>query len=138
MYDFTNTAPVVGITGYNTLAPNDQDAVMTHLAEVDTALESSPDAPMTATLLLTTPCSWLATALTLPRAMMSSTCAASAVFSSTSLGLLAPTTLPCLEQLQQLLNKTSTFWPFFLSFFCLLVPTTLPCLELLTNKASTC
>merc|ERR1712184_144329 len=34
MYDFTNTAPVVGITGYNTLAPNDQDAVMTHLAEV--------------------------------------------------------------------------------------------------------
>merc|ERR1712172_346234 len=33
-YDFTNTAPVVGITGYNTLAPNDQDAVMTHLAEV--------------------------------------------------------------------------------------------------------
>jgi len=34
MYDFTNTAPVVGITGYNTLAPNDQEAVMTHLAEV--------------------------------------------------------------------------------------------------------
>jgi len=34
MYDFTNTAPVVGITGYNTLAPNDQDAVMQHLAEV--------------------------------------------------------------------------------------------------------
>jgi len=34
MYDFTNTAPVIGITGYNTLAPNDQDAVMTHLAEV--------------------------------------------------------------------------------------------------------
>merc|ERR1711970_1286233 len=34
MYDFTNTAPAVGITGYNTLAPNDQDAVMTHLAEV--------------------------------------------------------------------------------------------------------
>merc|ERR1712037_590295 len=34
MYDFTNTAPVVGITGYNTLAPNDQAAVMTHLAEV--------------------------------------------------------------------------------------------------------
>merc|ERR1711981_1276025 len=34
MYDFTNTTPVVGITGYNTLAPNDQDAVMTHLAEV--------------------------------------------------------------------------------------------------------
>ena len=33
-YDFTNTAPVVGITGYNTLAPNDQEAVMTHLAEV--------------------------------------------------------------------------------------------------------
>merc|ERR1711923_135510 len=34
MYDFMNTAPVVGITGYNTLASNDQDAVMTHLAEV--------------------------------------------------------------------------------------------------------
>merc|ERR1719179_104186 len=34
MYDFTNTAPAVGITGYNTLAPNDQEAVMTHLAEV--------------------------------------------------------------------------------------------------------
>jgi len=34
MYDFTNTAPVVGITGYNTLEPNNQDAVMTHLAEV--------------------------------------------------------------------------------------------------------
>merc|ERR1712061_540236 len=34
MYDFTNTAPVVGITGYNSLAPNDQDAVMQHLAEV--------------------------------------------------------------------------------------------------------
>jgi len=33
-YDFENTAPVVGITGYNTLAANDQDAVMTHLAEV--------------------------------------------------------------------------------------------------------
>merc|ERR1712203_519230 len=31
VYDFTNTAPVVGITGYNTLAPNDQDAVMQHL-----------------------------------------------------------------------------------------------------------
>ena len=33
-YDFTNTAPVVGITGYNTLAPNDQDAVMNHIATV--------------------------------------------------------------------------------------------------------
>jgi len=33
-YDFTNTKPVVHITGYNTLAPNDQDAVLTHLAEV--------------------------------------------------------------------------------------------------------
>merc|ERR1711872_1049643 len=33
MYDFMNTAPVVGITGYNTLPPNDQEAVMTHLAE---------------------------------------------------------------------------------------------------------
>merc|ERR1712055_787500 len=32
-YDFENTAPVVGITGYNTLPPNNQDAVMTHLAE---------------------------------------------------------------------------------------------------------
>merc|ERR1719320_2210551 len=30
MYDFMNTAPVVGITGYNTMAPNDQEAVMTH------------------------------------------------------------------------------------------------------------
>jgi len=34
MYDFMNTAPAVGITGYNTMSPNDQDAVMTHLAEV--------------------------------------------------------------------------------------------------------
>jgi len=34
MYDFLNTPPQVGITGYNTLAANDQDAVMTHLAEV--------------------------------------------------------------------------------------------------------
>merc|ERR1719228_786245 len=34
MYDFMNTAPVVGITGYNTFSPNDQEAVMTHLAEV--------------------------------------------------------------------------------------------------------
>merc|ERR1712114_19193 len=34
MYDFMNTAPVIGITGYNTLTANDQDAVMTHLAEV--------------------------------------------------------------------------------------------------------
>merc|ERR1719320_595485 len=33
MYDFMNTAPVVGITGYNTMPPNDQEAVMTHLAE---------------------------------------------------------------------------------------------------------
>jgi len=33
-YDFSNMRPVVGITGYNTLTPNDQDAVMTHLAEV--------------------------------------------------------------------------------------------------------
>merc|ERR1712038_1135378 len=33
MCDFMNTAPVVGITGYNTMAPNDQEAVMTHLAE---------------------------------------------------------------------------------------------------------
>merc|ERR1712126_234752 len=33
-YDFSNMRPVVGITGYNALAPNDQDAVMTHLAEV--------------------------------------------------------------------------------------------------------
>lgn len=33
-YDFLNTAPVVGITGYNTLPANNQDAVMTHLAEV--------------------------------------------------------------------------------------------------------
>ena len=34
LYDYSNTAPVVGITGYNTLTANDQDAVMTHLAEV--------------------------------------------------------------------------------------------------------
>merc|ERR1712215_316607 len=33
MYDFMNTAPTIGITGYNTLTANDQDAVMTHLAE---------------------------------------------------------------------------------------------------------
>jgi len=32
-YDFENTAPVVGITGYNTLPTNNQEAVMTHLAE---------------------------------------------------------------------------------------------------------
>jgi len=34
MYDFMNTAPAVGITGYNTMTPNDQDAIMTHVAEV--------------------------------------------------------------------------------------------------------
>ena len=34
MYDFEGTAPVTGITGYNTLPFNDQEAVMTHLAEV--------------------------------------------------------------------------------------------------------
>ena len=34
MYDFDGTAPVTGITGYNTLPFNDQEAVMTHLAEV--------------------------------------------------------------------------------------------------------
>merc|ERR1712154_650623 len=34
MYDFMNTAPVIGITGYNVLPSNDQDAVLTHLAEV--------------------------------------------------------------------------------------------------------
>merc|ERR1711936_782862 len=34
MYDFDGTAPVTGLTGYNTLTANDQDAVMTHLAEV--------------------------------------------------------------------------------------------------------
>jgi len=33
-YDFTNKKPVVGITGYENLPPNDQDAVMQHLAEV--------------------------------------------------------------------------------------------------------
>ena len=33
MYDFEGTAPVTGITGYNTLPFNDQEAVMTHLAE---------------------------------------------------------------------------------------------------------
>merc|ERR1719234_2151961 len=39
------------------------------LPGVDTALVSSLAAPTTATLLLTTPCSWLATVLTLPRAI---------------------------------------------------------------------
>jgi len=34
MYDFMNTAPAIGITGYNVLPSNDQDAVLTHLAEV--------------------------------------------------------------------------------------------------------
>jgi len=33
-YDYTNSPPAVGITGYNMLPTNDQDAVMTHLAEV--------------------------------------------------------------------------------------------------------
>jgi len=33
-YDFANSPPAVGITGYNTLPSNDQEAVMTHLAEV--------------------------------------------------------------------------------------------------------
>jgi len=33
-YDYANTQPVVGLTGYNTLPANDQDAVMQHLAEV--------------------------------------------------------------------------------------------------------
>ena len=33
-YDYNGMPPVVGLTGYNTLTPNDQDAVMTHLAEV--------------------------------------------------------------------------------------------------------
>ena len=33
LYDLANTAPMVGITGYNTIT-NDQEATMTHLAEV--------------------------------------------------------------------------------------------------------
>jgi len=33
LYDMSNTAPLVGITGYNTIT-NDQEATMTHLAEV--------------------------------------------------------------------------------------------------------
>ena len=33
-YDYKGMPPVVGLTGYNTLPPNDQAAVMTHLAEV--------------------------------------------------------------------------------------------------------
>jgi len=33
-YDYNGMPPAVGLTGYNTLTPNDQDAVMTHLAEV--------------------------------------------------------------------------------------------------------
>merc|ERR1719190_116285 len=33
-YDYNGMPPVVGLTGYNTLPANDQDAVMQHLAEV--------------------------------------------------------------------------------------------------------
>merc|ERR1711988_178575 len=33
-YDYNGMPPAVGLTGYNTLTANDQDAVMTHLAEV--------------------------------------------------------------------------------------------------------
>jgi len=33
-YDYQNKYPVVGLTGYNALTPNDQDAVLQHLAEV--------------------------------------------------------------------------------------------------------
>merc|ERR1712080_106439 len=33
-YDFANTQPAVAITGYESLTPNDQDAVMQHIAEV--------------------------------------------------------------------------------------------------------
>jgi len=33
-YDYTNSPPAVGLSGYNTLPANDQAAVMTHLAEV--------------------------------------------------------------------------------------------------------
>merc|ERR1711971_1262876 len=164
MYDFTNTAPVVGITGYNTIAPNDQDAVMTHLAEVgplgvavyasawggyssgvfsgcaydsNIALNHAvqlvgygtdaaegdywivrnswdPDGARVATSgcpgtlrpsAAPTRPQWTALPVLEDPAMMSSTCAASVVSSSTSLGLLAPTTLPCLEIL---INKAAT------------------------------
>merc|ERR1712037_69944 len=153
---------------------------------VDTALESTLDALMTATLLSTTLCSLLATALTLPRAitgmggtagdpagarvatsgwpgtlrpsaaptrpqwtalpvleapaMMSSTCAASVASSSMSLGLLAPTTLPCLELFK--LFKALNFCSIKLrllenSFLCLLSNTSLLCLEQILKEAVT-
>ena len=33
-YDYDGMTPTVGLTGYNMLPTNDQDAVMQHLAEV--------------------------------------------------------------------------------------------------------
>ena len=33
-YDYNGMTPTVGLTGYNMLPTNDQDAVMQHLAEV--------------------------------------------------------------------------------------------------------
>ena len=34
MYDLEKMTPVVGMTGYNSLTPNDEDAIMHHIAEV--------------------------------------------------------------------------------------------------------
>ena len=34
MYNYDSMAPVATITGYNNLPPNDQDAIMQHIAEV--------------------------------------------------------------------------------------------------------
>ena len=33
-YDYDGMTPTVGLSGYNTLPSNDQDAVMQHIAEV--------------------------------------------------------------------------------------------------------
>ena len=33
-YDLASVSPVASITGYNNLTPNDQDAIMAHLANV--------------------------------------------------------------------------------------------------------
>merc|ERR1719320_2230554 len=81
MYDFMNTAPVVGITGYNTMAPNDQEAVIPTWQRRDPWLllcmpvggeamvvVSMMAAPLTQTSPSTTLCSWLGMAQTRPRA----------------------------------------------------------------------
>ena len=36
-YDLSSLAPVAAITGYENLPPNDQEAVMSHLANVTTS-----------------------------------------------------------------------------------------------------